>query len=303
MNDPLSQREWQRLAADLLRQARRLQREATARPGWAGRRGGLLTNINALTGPRGIAAELYDDTIRATLNLARDTITTQLRAEVQAAADDFDAYVGHGVSDPNTAQIVTRRGNAAVLHDWESLEAQTRQAVRSALTQNIGSGAGSTSLAQHLRQITGFARSRVATIARTEYASAQEEMFLENMGRLQVEEWVWKARPDACAICFALHGQVFTADEASGRHQNCRCIMLPVVPTRKGPQPNQPEEISAKYPRRLQADTPTATGVLDRLVVVDNPKWKPTFRLSPPGVTSFRPWAAPTWVPALSHAA
>ena len=294
--------DWEKLAWNLRRRAIWLAKHPSEARGWAAQRRSALAAVEALTGLRGnnaaMATVLWDQDVKPVLDQARYALTDQLPASVREAADDFAQYTGRAVSDPNLARSVAARFNDNILHDWDRLEVATQIRIGNALQQGITAGSGPDKLATELRKTVGFTRSRVSTIARTEIAAAQDEMNHQTMRRLGVQEWVWKARPDACPICFMLHGETFKVQEATGRHPNCNCIMVPKVPGVKMPKVNHQKAIVARLPRRLQppADYDRAA-LLRRLVVAPNPRWKPTYRLAPPGTTKFTKPKPPQWKP------
>ncbi|NNJ10574.1 hypothetical protein EKD04_009560 [Chloroflexales bacterium ZM16-3] len=68
------------------------------------------------------------------------------------------------------------------------------------------------------------------TEATTAYRSVVGAQFLATAG---VVGWQWAAEleksPAPCAVCVAMHGQVFPADEPFGAHIGCRCLAIPVL--------------------------------------------------------------------------
>lgn len=74
-------------------------------------------------------------------------------------------------------------------------------------------------------------RWRALTIARTETLRAYRETTRTAISRNQaiMDGWRWSAALDArtCAVCWAMHGQTFRADETMATHPNCRCAMVP----------------------------------------------------------------------------
>lgn len=308
MRGQLSPAEWARLARNIRAQALALQRDPSLGRGWASRRQSVLAAIRAVTGLRGddavMAGVLWDREVEPVLRQARDAITRDLPAEIRDSANEFTRYTGKAISDPNLIQSVTRRGTEAILSDWDRFTVGTQRLIGDTIQRGITTGAGPRVVARELSRVAPLSRSRAATIARTEYMAAQDNMRLASLNKLGVEEWVWKARPDACPICFILHGETFSNQEDSGRHPNCRCIMVPKVAGGPRPRSNDVGEANARLPERLRLPSDangravgTHADLTERLVVVDNPNWKPGWRLAPPGQTKFRAPTPPPWNP------
>ena len=304
--------DWLDLARAIRRRAFALSNAAgpgTAR-GWQAQRQSVLASIEALSGLKGndavLAADLWNMDVKPVLDMAHASLNEQLPKSVREAADEFTKYTGKTLRDPTLAQAVVQRGREAILHDWDKFEVGTQRLIASQIQEGVLAGHGNRVIARNLAQkVPQLTRARASTIARTELAAAQDEMSLQTMRRLGVQDWTWKARSDACPICFLLHGTTFTAEETSGRHPNCRCVMVPKVAGVKPPKPNRLKDINDKLPKRLQskvnaAGNPTISrnAFFRRLMVQDNPKWKPTWRLARPGTTKFKKPSAPQWKPA-----
>lgn len=71
-------------------------------------------------------------------------------------------------------------------------------------------------------------------VARTEIVSASRD---SNLARYRLSEtvkaWRWSATLDnrTCAVCIALHGQIFPLETPFATHPQCRCSPVPVVRT------------------------------------------------------------------------
>ncbi len=88
-------------------------------------------------------------------------------------------------------------------------------------------------IAQDLANVSGMTLSRASTIARTEIGRARREAALAVMATPQspIDEWVWHAMASACASCQAQHGSVHPVSQSMSSHPNCRCVMVPRMPS------------------------------------------------------------------------
>ena len=99
-------------------------------------------------------------------------------------------------------------------------------------------------------------RRRMATIARTETARAQNIGYVQGLEEVGVKQTEFSASPDACEICEGLDGTIYLVGEAVGiipQHPNCRCAMLPVVDTKTISRPlkKPPAKLAVTKKKRL----------------------------------------------------
>lgn len=308
MSGTLPPAEWARLARQVERRAKLLwDGRWKPTPGWLTQQATLVAQMESLIGTVGgdaaRAAALYGDDFLPAITRARELLVDTVPTTTRQAVDDFARVVGKPVADPNLLRSVVNRTGQAILSDWGNLAADVRVTVADTIASAAAAGDSPATLAKALERDAEMVRWRASTIARTELMSAHDDVQHLLYEQLGVEEWVWRAQPTACGICYALHGQKFSADEATGRHPNCRCIMVPVVDGVKPPKPNSLEAVNERFPRRLQLQR-AANGKLSgeraalmrRLVVNDNPKWKPSWGFAPPGTTKFKKPIPPKWV-------
>ena len=112
----------------------------------------------------------------------------------------------------------------------------TREALRLQLTEGFNEGEGVEKIGRRIRAVMGDAtRRRGLLIARTEVIAASAQGAIEGYkeaGLVQMEFFAAlddRVDPD----CEALHGTLFSPDEAQGVipvHPGCRCVLVPVIP-------------------------------------------------------------------------
>jgi hypothetical protein len=104
--------------------------------------------------------------------------------------------------------------------------------------------------------------------------------------------WWWRARPDACALCQALHGEVFDVGTDPHRHHQCRCIIVPYTAAAPPPPHRSADDIAAQLP----ASWPRLDTREDyrRLVGLrENRRWRPSHTMRHPDRVAGHPtWAA-----------
>lgn len=88
---------------------------------------------------------------------------------------------------------------------------------------------------RQIGQLFSAERNRLDTIVRTETLRAAREGSRKNMlnNTDVVKGWQWYSRRDrrTCAVCFAMHGEMFELKTRMATHPNCRCTMIPVTKT------------------------------------------------------------------------
>ncbi|MBX0328691.1 hypothetical protein K2Z83_13495 [Oscillochloris sp. ZM17-4] len=89
-------------------------------------------------------------------------------------------------------------------------------------------------LVKKIREGLGSILVNVMRAQRTESTTAYRSVVGAQLAATaQVVGWQWAAeldkRPAPCAVCVAMHGQVFAADAPFGAHPGCRCLAIPVI--------------------------------------------------------------------------
>lgn len=293
----LTPRQWEAWAARVERQARELIAEPYKAAGWAARQRTLLAQIELGAGLAGrdaqVAATLFGREFLPQLDRARDALIADLPDAAAGALGYFDRIApGLRPADKNMVAAVVQRVGEDITADFANLAPQVRDEVAQAVA--VAANQGSRAAAAQIRKTTGLSRFRSENIGRTETRAMQDTVQRERLRAAGVQEWVWSARPDACPICHILHGQTFAVKDETGRHHQCRCVMVPKVPGPPVPGMPTPDqhltaaEKNALLPKRLRMDNPTHSGLMGRLTLQENPKWKPTYRLNPPSGGNFR---------------
>jgi len=104
------------------------------------------------------------------------------------------------------------------------------------LADGLARGVGPRELGAQLGRVIGIAKSRAATIARTEIVRAHNEGQLDSFDAMNIEgvgvkaEWSTAHDNKVCPQCAPLEGVILTIREARGmlpRHPNCRCAWIP----------------------------------------------------------------------------
>ncbi|MFV0387934.1 MAG: minor capsid protein [Pyrinomonadaceae bacterium] len=118
---------------------------------------------------------------------------------------------------------------------FKNLAPDAIDGVRRVLLEGVSLGYNPRKTASILRREFGINAARAATIARTETLRAYREATRDSFKKQSklVKGWVWyatlsgKSKGRTCAVCWAMHGQIFDNDTPMGTHPNCRCTMLP----------------------------------------------------------------------------
>jgi SPP1 gp7 family putative phage head morphogenesis protein len=105
--------------------------------------------------------------------------------------------------------------------------------VRDELLAGVARGQSPRVTARRIVRQANIAPNRALTISRTEtlrtYREVSRQGMLANQGVVQGWEWRAQFGRRTCAMCWAMSGKRFTADESMDTHPNCRCAMLPVT--------------------------------------------------------------------------
>lgn len=84
-----------------------------------------------------------------------------------------------------------------------------------------------------VQEVTGLAKSKAVTIARTETLRAGNTATLERYARAGVQKVEWLSAQDdrMCEECESLHGTVYDIGEEPDLpvHPNCRCTVVPII--------------------------------------------------------------------------
>jgi uncharacterized protein with gpF-like domain len=107
----------------------------------------------------------------------------------------------------------------------------TREAVRAALIEGQAAGEGIPQLADRLRGLSAFGRSRAVTVARTELGHAANVAALANYRASGVVVGVRVFDGDYDAVCQAMNGRVYALGQepATLQHPRCRRAFAPIV--------------------------------------------------------------------------
>lgn len=117
---------------------------------------------------------------------------------------------------------------------FSDLGEEFTRTARAALERGLALGLHPRQLRRELAEALGGNLARGLTIARTEVLRAYREGTREAWRRRDfVQAWEWQSARDAraCAICWVMDGREFALDEPMATHPNCRCTMLPVLPS------------------------------------------------------------------------
>ncbi len=128
-----------------------------------------------------------------------------------------------------TAQL---QPDAPVRRLLEGFAGDAVEPVQDAITGGIASGQSPYQITRAVTNILGSqARTRAERIVRTEamraYREASRATYVEN--KHLMEGWIWYSAMNTrtCAVCIALHGQVFKVETRMATHPNCRCVLMP----------------------------------------------------------------------------
>ena len=102
-------------------------------------------------------------------------------------------------------------------------------------TMSTGLAKGETpqQIAKRVREVTGFAKNKAITIARTETLRAGNDAAKERYKQMEVEMVEYLAALDdrVCEDCEELHGKRYPIEDAPELpiHPNCRCTLVPYM--------------------------------------------------------------------------
>jgi SPP1 gp7 family putative phage head morphogenesis protein len=144
-------------------------------------------------------------------------------------------HVARGIQDGLSNQEIARE-----LKDFVGLTARQTKAIssyRDALLDKFPDLSEKELRSKMIQYKTVSYNRRMTTIARTETARAQTVGYVEGLNILDIDKFEFSTYPGHCEICHPLEGNIFTGDRAREVipvHPNCRCVLLPVIPTSKG---------------------------------------------------------------------
>lgn len=204
---------------------------------WAGRVQSIVTSAQ-------------QDAIR----LAREHAPRLTLAAFGPGPQDAHAIVG-GMFDrapvAAVAHLVARATSGPLAGLLLDLAPDGAQRVREALAFGVASGRGPRAVARLVRDETGETLTRALGIARTETLGAYRAASLDAYRSTGlVETWTWYASADerTCPVCLAMHGRTFPISQGLESHPQCRCTMVPNVPSWRQLGIDVPDERPAVTP-------------------------------------------------------
>lgn len=111
---------------------------------------------------------------------------------------------------------------------WDNQDALRHELDR-LLNRGIVQGINPRQLARELREKFESSIYNSERLLRTEMARVQQDVFQDSARQADINDYEFIAEPDACPICAALDGKIFSLDEAEigvnayPIHPNCRC--------------------------------------------------------------------------------
>jgi hypothetical protein len=118
---------------------------------------------------------------------------------------------------------------------YAQVATDTGMDMHQALINGLASGDNPRTVAATFSALSGMAKARTETIARTEMLRAMRESSRQSFAAnpAVVTGWTWVAACDArtCPACWAMHGTEHEATEMMASHVNCRCVMTPRTPS------------------------------------------------------------------------
>lgn len=204
---------------------------------WLYERGRLASLKSAMAAEMkkfsGGAAKVIADEQRAAVRLglsdSRSLVVSALEAAGLSVEVDFgglnrnavEALAGFASDGSPLAELLNEAGRRA------------GERARLALISGVAEGASADVIARRFREAMGGGLARSLTVARTETLRAYREAARETYKAASdvLDGWVWTASLSrrTCAMCLAMHGQVFSVEARLESHPNCRCVQGPLV--------------------------------------------------------------------------
>lgn len=209
----------------------------------------LTTAVQSLTpmptGNAQVAAAIIEGSLEAS-KLSLDATMKELPRHVKGSMIGAGVPFGwDNVSNPAVAASIINGGVGQMTADWAKLNVQVQDTIRKELAVGITVGENSRVIAKNIDNSLGsqmaLGQRRSVMISRTvtaaAYDQATQSTFITAYNDGLIFGWEWSASGDyrTCRICNELNGQLFPAAEATFRHPNCRCAMIPVL-TDAGPR-------------------------------------------------------------------
>lgn len=130
--------------------------------------------------------------------------------------------------------------NASFLNaTWSERLWVNQQALRAELdkllNRGIIQGKNPKALSVELRKKFDVSKADADRLMITEMARIQGDVFKDAMDQMGIEKYEWVAEPNACPVCKALDGEIFSMDEWKEsdnripKHPRCRCSLSPAV--------------------------------------------------------------------------
>lgn len=211
-----------------------------------------------------ILARLEEEMVRISVSSANLVRREQRAVTIQAARDFLGLMDEMGVQAAIDEIAIARIGGsllpgAPVANLFAALPEIAVEQARRALFVGVALGDNPRKIGAAVRRGTGITKSRALTIARTEtlraYRGSMRERMRDPAVRGSIEGWVWTSARDrrTCAVCWAMHGQVFPLEQAMGTHPNCRCSQAPLARRTQVPIGDGPREFE-RLPARSQRE-------------------------------------------------
>jgi SPP1 gp7 family putative phage head morphogenesis protein len=145
--------------------------------------------------------------------------------------DAVEAIAGFAADGSPLAELLNEVGRRA------------GERARLALVSGVAEGASADVIARRFRDAMGGGMARALTVARTEtlraYREAAREVYRASSDVLDGWTWMASLSRRTCAMCLAMHGQVFRVEERLESHPNCRCVQVPLVTGGDAPAPGE----------------------------------------------------------------
>lgn len=119
------------------------------------------------------------------------------------------------------------------LSEIRSLTGDMSTRLTRTLAEGYAKGETMNKLTARVREVTGFARRKATTIARTETLRAGNEAAKARYEQFEVDKVEFISAKDdrVCEECESLNGNIYNLDDAPDLpiHQNCRCTLIPHI--------------------------------------------------------------------------
>ena len=195
-------------------------------------------------------ASVFGDASRAAMPLVGFASGNETRNDARRAmgldpvdgGDDVPAIIGF----TNDRAVEWARNRAADL--VTQIEENTRDMLRTTVTQAIQEGWGAKELARHIEDSPGFSPYRSEMIARTEVIRANNQGNLavyKETGVATGKEWLTAGDDLVEEICqdnqdqgpIGIDDDFDSGDDAPPAHTNCRCSLIPVIEPLESEEP------------------------------------------------------------------